>query len=249
MIPFQGFTRPSLLSIQRRLLPLPSHPPFPPHTLPFDTPPPEAAVLIPLCNLDHRPHILLEVRAQQMRVHAGEVAFPGGKSDPEDASIASTALRETGEELSIPTANIEILGALEPQYSLGNRARVWPLVGFVHPSPPFPQPNTDNPLPSFQLSSLRLSASEVASIVPLPLEALAEPARRSVHNFRLDRRNPYWKIQVGDLVHCPREGRLEPGESGVASDLEIWGLSGWFLNELCEKVGWLEKPPRAREIE
>ena len=51
----------------------------------------------------------------------------------DDHSIAGTALRETYEELGIPSANVEILGMLDrPEYSLGNRARVWPVVVRVY---------------------------------------------------------------------------------------------------------------------
>jgi 8-oxo-dGTP pyrophosphatase MutT (NUDIX family) len=52
----------------------------------------------------------------------------------DDHSIAGAALRETYEELGIPPDNVEILGMLGPEYSLGNRARVWPVVVCLLPS-------------------------------------------------------------------------------------------------------------------
>lgn len=56
------------------------------------------------------------------------------RADRQDNNLVETALRESNEELQIPPGNVEILGALPSEYSLGNKARVWPVVV----SPPFP---------------------------------------------------------------------------------------------------------------
>ncbi|WWD21549.1 hypothetical protein CI109_106035 [Kwoniella shandongensis] len=253
--PLSPFTAPMLANMRSKLIPTHLLPkPLPSHTVPFvKRKPVEAAVLIPLMNIDDRPHILMEVRGQGMRVHAGEVSFPGGKADDTDESLIHTALREAKEELALPPDNVEILGMLDPEYSLGNKSRVWPFVGFVHPTPP-PWPTSLTPtgarrpdeslfsssttLPSHPLSALIPSPAEVSAILPLPLDALIDPSRHALHFFRLDTYRPYHRVKATDLVL-----RSSLTVEGGVGELEVWGLSGWFLNKLAERVGWLEMPP------
>ncbi|WVQ75929.1 hypothetical protein IAR50_005564 [Cryptococcus sp. DSM 104548] len=237
-----AFTPKHLQDISSHLIPLSQVPPLsrlPPHSATFDRErePRESGVLIPLMNVGDRPHVLMQIRAHGMRVHAGEAGFPGGKADPTDRDLIHTATRETEEELAIPPSHIQILGGLEPEYSLGNKSRVWPFVGFVH-SMPNPWPKDLNcSLPSQPISSLVPSPAEVSALLPLPLSILSDPTRLSTHNFRLNWYKPYHKIRVEDLVLPPA-----PGISLDVKGLEVWGLSGWFLNKLCERLGWLEPP-------
>ncbi|EIW71234.1 hypothetical protein TREMEDRAFT_27166 [Tremella mesenterica DSM 1558] len=187
------FTRIELSRIRSLLLPAPTEGfVLPPHTArnPHGEPI-EAAVLIPLMNVDNRPHILFEVRSSGMRSHAGEVSFPGGKSDPTDSSLISTALREAEEELSLSPSNVEILGSMGPEYSLGNKT--------------------------------------LSQILCIPLSTISDPNRHTIHHFRLNVHRPYYKIQIGDLT--PQN-----------DDLEIWGLSGWFLNNLAWRLRWWDRP-------
>ncbi|MDO9408451.1 CoA pyrophosphatase [Patulibacter sp.] len=93
-----------------------------------------AAVLVPLVELDGRIHVVLTRRRSDMRRHAGEISFPGGRSDPEDASPTATALREAHEEVGLPPENVEILGALSPVGTFVTGFAVYPVVGWVdHP--------------------------------------------------------------------------------------------------------------------
>ena len=69
--------------------------------------------------------------------HGGQIAFPGGKSEEEDADYASTALRETEEEIGLPTADIEVLGALTPLYIPVSNFQVYPFVGYLRHVPKF----------------------------------------------------------------------------------------------------------------
>ena len=72
---------------------------------------PEAAVLVALSNLN-QPEIIFTQRAAHMNSHAGQVAFPGGKKDPEDNSLFDTALREAEEEIALPRHHVSLLGEL-----------------------------------------------------------------------------------------------------------------------------------------
>ncbi|WVQ83296.1 hypothetical protein IAT38_005435 [Cryptococcus sp. DSM 104549] len=235
---FPPFT-PSLLSALSRTLRPATPPPLtalPPHTAAYSRTPAEAAVLIPLMNIGGEPHVLMEVRAKKMRVHAGEASFPGGKVDSTDPDLIDAALREAQEELALPPSNVEILGMLDPEYALGNRSRVWPFVGFIHSTPP-PFTSVPGPLPSLPTYAFTLSPEEVSALLFLPLAALATPSLRRTHYFRLDPFKPYHKILADEYVITP-EGVDEGGEEG----LEVWGLSGWFLNKLAERAGWMEMP-------
>jgi 8-oxo-dGTP pyrophosphatase MutT (NUDIX family) len=75
---------------------------------------PRAAVLVPLDSSGSILSVVLTRRADHLRLHAGEVAFPGGKCDDEDTDCWHTAAREAEEEIGLPGSRFEPLGALEP---------------------------------------------------------------------------------------------------------------------------------------
>ena len=72
-----------------------------------------AAVLIAMFERDDDVHLWMLRRPTGMRMHSGQVAFPGGKRDPEDDSLLTTALREAHEEIGLAPASIDVLGALD----------------------------------------------------------------------------------------------------------------------------------------
>lgn len=101
-----------------------------------------AAILIPLQFLpDGDARCLLIRRASHLRDHAGEVGFPGGKPEPDDASMAETALRETEEELGLPRTHLQLLGRLSSfplftsDYRLEPYVAVLPADARLSPSP------------------------------------------------------------------------------------------------------------------
>ncbi|KAJ6504884.1 NUDIX hydrolase domain-like protein [Mycena vitilis] len=205
-----------------------------------------AAVLIPFCNVEDTPGILLQVRSRAMRSHSGEVSFPGGKIDePLDSSVLDTALRETFEELDISCDRIEILGSINPPEKSLRGDTVWPFVGFVHENADHDSlADRNKPLPSVDLSDIKRRASkdEVAAVFHLPLTALASRSRPYL--FRDQR--PYWAVDVSDLV-CGDDGlpftsgsveqSLEDEVGGGREGrLEVWGLTGWYLNLLATKL-------------
>ncbi|MEM0955258.1 MAG: CoA pyrophosphatase [Pseudomonadota bacterium] len=84
-------------------------------TLSQGSPPPTpAAVLIALTPTPQGEHVILAKRAEHLRLHAGEIAFPGGKREPTDQSVWDTALREAWEETALEPASVERLGILQP---------------------------------------------------------------------------------------------------------------------------------------
>jgi|SRR5580700_8283038 8-oxo-dGTP pyrophosphatase MutT (NUDIX family) len=99
-----------------------------------------AAVLVPLFEKDGETHLWLVRRPRSMRSHAGQVAFPGGKSDPTDESLTATALREAHEELGIARSSVDVLGSLD-DYLTVTGFTISPCVGWlasgleVHPNP------------------------------------------------------------------------------------------------------------------
>jgi len=92
---------------------------------------PEAAVLMPFVD-QPEPELILTVRAQGLSTHAGQVAFPGGKRDPEDPDLKATALRESHEEVGLPHHLVEVVGQLSPIPSRFG-IKVTPFVGLVRP--------------------------------------------------------------------------------------------------------------------
>ncbi len=91
-----------------------------------------AAVLCPLIRRDAGFSVLLTVRSAHLKVHAGQISFPGGKIDPRDASPLAAALREADEEIGLPPASVDILGALD-LYDTSTGFVVTPFIGTVHP--------------------------------------------------------------------------------------------------------------------
>ncbi|MBA53629.1 MAG: CoA pyrophosphatase [Pseudomonadales bacterium] len=89
----------------------------------------EAAVLMAIT--DHKePDVLLTRRADHLNSHAGEVAFPGGKCDPEDDSVFATALRESFEEVQLPPEQVELVSAMPPSVSKMG-LKVIPVIGII----------------------------------------------------------------------------------------------------------------------
>jgi 8-oxo-dGTP pyrophosphatase MutT (NUDIX family) len=154
----------------------------------------QAAVLIPLIERPAGMTVLLTLRTAHLSNHAGQVSFPGGRSEPADKDAVETALRETEEEIGLPRNHVEILGRMT-DYITGSRFRVTPVIGVIRP--PFP---------------LETDPTEVESVFEAPLGLLMDPANQLTktrlqddgtmrHYYEMnwpDRR--IWGITAGILV-------------------------------------------------
>ena len=115
----------------------------------------KAAVLVPLVQVNDEWHLLFIVRAHNPNDrHSGQVAFPGGRQDDNDASLTQTALRETAEEIGVAESHIQVIGVLPDYVTVSNYA-VTPIVAVM-----------DWPTP------LTLETAEVASTLTIPIHWL-----------------------------------------------------------------------------
>jgi 8-oxo-dGTP pyrophosphatase MutT (NUDIX family) len=94
-----------------------------------------AAVLVPLYQAaPGKPaHVVLTRRRADLRRHAGEISFPGGRQDPGDADLAATALREAHEEIGLAPDGVELLGELPPIATFATNYLIHPFVGLIEP--------------------------------------------------------------------------------------------------------------------
>ena len=125
--------------------------------------PVHASVLVPLVLRDQGLTVLLTERTTHLSSHSGQVAFPGGKADPEDADAVDTALREADEEIGLDRSLVQVLGSL-PVYTTGSAFIVTPVVALVQATLTL----TPNP-------------NEVADIFEVPLAFVMDPANHRRH--------------------------------------------------------------------
>ncbi len=92
----------------------------------------DAAVLVPLVDHDTDPTVLLTVRTAHLKAHAGQISFPGGRVEADDADPLAAALRETEEEIGVGPDQIDVVGRLNT-YITRTGFRVQPYVGVIRP--------------------------------------------------------------------------------------------------------------------
>ena len=93
-----------------------------------------AAVLVPMfIGDDGEPHLVFTKRRDDLRRHAGEISFPGGRKDDTDPDLQHTALREAHEEIGLEPAAVELVGALQPTPTIATSYAVYPFVGLIEP--------------------------------------------------------------------------------------------------------------------
>jgi 8-oxo-dGTP pyrophosphatase MutT (NUDIX family) len=140
-----------------------------------------AAVLVPIVNRSDGLMVLLTLRSAGLPEHAGQISFPGGRLEADDASAADAALREANEEVGLLAECVTILGELTA-YETVTGYRVTPVVGWVEPP-----------------VQLRLDPIEVADVFEVPLAFLIDEQNRR-RQFRMfgETRVEFWEIPYGE---------------------------------------------------
>jgi 8-oxo-dGTP pyrophosphatase MutT (NUDIX family) len=115
-----------------------------------------AAVLVPLyLDADGALTTVFTRRRENLRRHAGEISFPGGRRDPQDSDLLATALREASEEVGLDPQMVLPLGALQPTPTIATGYAIHPYVALIE-----------------RPATWRLSEREVAELIELPLAAV-----------------------------------------------------------------------------
>ena len=116
-----------------------------------------AAVLVPLYQHNGDYGVIFTQRADTVLYHRGQIAFPGGGHEAQDASLQHTALRESAEEIGLQPTHVQVLGQLDDLLTTGSNYLVRPFVGLI----PYPYPFV-------------LDRRETASIIEVPLSWLRQ---------------------------------------------------------------------------
>ena len=127
-----------------------------------------AAVMVPVVARAEGATVLLTQRTNHLRAHPGQIAFPGGRMDPEDISPAAAAFREAHEEIGLTARHASAIGYLDP-YQTGTGYRVIPLVAMVQTG--------------FELI---VNPDEVDATFEVPLAYLMQPDNQKLHHREID---------------------------------------------------------------
>ena len=142
----------------------------------------DAAVLVPVVDRGPEASVILTRRADALRSHSGQVAFPGGRIDPGDASPEAAALREAWEEIGLDPRFVEVIGRMPP-YVSGSGFRIAPVIGIVRPG-----------------FALRLNREEVDVAFEVPLGFLMDQANHA-------RTSRLWNEREWFFYEMPYEGQ------------------------------------------
>lgn len=168
-----------------------------------------AAVLMLFSDGPHGPELLLTERSATMRNHPGQVSFPGGKSDPEDADSIATALREAQEEIGLDPSTVDVFGQLPTLWLPPSNFAVTPVLAHWR------EPQQLGPV----------SDEEVVSVLHLPIRQLMDPANRfSIRHpsgwegpgFEVGTPMPLWGFTAGVISRLFEQvGWAQPWDSEV----------------------------------
>ncbi len=120
----------------------------------------KAAVLLALFEQEGETHVLFIKRASTLRLHSGQMALPGGNVEPADTTLVKTALRESQEEIGLDPTRVEVLGLLNPVFTVVSNFLIVPVVAYLPLGPGLLQTQSD----------------EVAELIYARLQTLANPS-------------------------------------------------------------------------
>jgi 8-oxo-dGTP pyrophosphatase MutT (NUDIX family) len=128
-----------------------------------------AAVLVPLYRYNGDYGIIFTKRSDTVYYHRGQISFPGGGYEPQDASLQHTALRESAEEIGLQPAHVRVLGQLDDLLTTSSNYLVRPFVGII----PYPYP-------------FEIDRRETASVIAVPLTFLRQnnPPTEEIRNYK-----------------------------------------------------------------
>jgi 8-oxo-dGTP pyrophosphatase MutT (NUDIX family) len=145
----------SVADVRERLAVLP-----PPRPSDLDAPDSRAAaVLVPIYEVDGEARVILTKRPETMPSHRGEIAFPGGKREVDDASLGEAALREAHEEIGLEPAAVDLAGELDSLSTVASQFTITPFVGLLGAPP-----------------ELRTNPREVEAAFAVPFSELLDPS-------------------------------------------------------------------------
>jgi 8-oxo-dGTP pyrophosphatase MutT (NUDIX family) len=137
-----------------------------------------AAVLVALFEGDGEVRVWLLRRPAGLRTHAGQVALPGGRRDPSDATLVDTALREAEEEIGLPPSAVQVLGQAD-EYITVTRYSVTPVVGWLR-APFVPRPNPSEAARVFSAPFATFRDEGLVGAIPF------ESVKRLVRSYQVD---------------------------------------------------------------
>jgi 8-oxo-dGTP pyrophosphatase MutT (NUDIX family) len=114
-----------------------------------------SAVLVPLYRDGDRTHLVLTRRRSDLRRHAGEISFPGGRRDAADTDLTATALREAEEEIGLPRSRVQLIGELPATSTFATNYLIHPFVATIPAG-----------------VAWELSPKEVDAVLELPLDEI-----------------------------------------------------------------------------
>lgn len=171
---------------------------------PFSWPPASggraSAVLVVFAEGADGPDVLVIERAAELRRHAGQVAFPGGVIEGGDSGPVAAALREAAEETGLRADSVDVFGALPELWIERTRFRITPVLGWWH------SPSRVAPA----------DPREVASVMRIPLDELADPAHRVRARHPSGGEGPAFRVR----------------------GLLVWGFTAGLLDWLLRLGGW-----------
>jgi 8-oxo-dGTP pyrophosphatase MutT (NUDIX family) len=143
----------------------------------------DSAVLAPVYRDPRGQLRVVFIRRSPHGLHGGQIAFPGGRREPEDPDLLSTALREAEEEVGLNRAAVEVLASLPVIETVATGFRVAPFLGRLSGAPP----------------TWRRQETEIDEILEIPIEELTHPEAHGVEYWRLPgwpepREIPFYRI-------------------------------------------------------